>query len=184
MKRSLIATLSTVVISQAAAGVLSARAADVPTAILSDDGMTVSYTPCAEDEATECIVYALDCRSDTGYGDNLRITVMGNTEQGPDVRAIAKRLLDSSYGEMTVRFAFAGREPLDLMLTAFAVNQNEMDGDWILDLHSYQQDMLLAALDESSVRSVTLQVADHSMVLSDNAKAAERLLRFRNACTN
>jgi hypothetical protein len=184
VRQSVVTALSLVILGQATASLPPARAAGVPTAILSEDGKTLSYTPCSEDEAAECITYALDCRSDAGYGDSLRITIMGNIEEGPDVRAIAKRLLDSDFGEMTVRFTFAAGEPLDLMLTAFSVSQNEMDGDWILDLHSYQQHLLLEAIDADSARSVTLEVADHSMVLSDQALASERLLGFRNACKN
>lgn len=184
MKPGLIAALSIVVFAQTAAGLVPARAGDAPAPVLSEDGRTLAYTYCSEDEAAECIAYSLDCRGDTTYGDHLRITIMGNTEEGRDVRAIARLLLERDFGQMTARFRLGKGEPLDLMLTAFGVSQNEMDGDWELDLHSYQQNMFLEALDESSAGSVTLQVEDHSMVLSDNAKAAERLLRFKQACTN
>ena len=81
------------------------------TAVLSDDGKTLVYSPCSEDEAAECIAYALDCRGDSSFGEVLRITVMGDPENGPDVRAVARTLLNKPFGGAKVRFHADGSEP-------------------------------------------------------------------------
>jgi hypothetical protein len=152
------------------------------TAVLSEDARTLSYTPCSEDEAAECIAYALDCRTDNNFG-GLRVTLMGDEASGPNVRSLAKALLARPFGEARMHVAPKGK-PVDLQVTAFTVSQNEMDGDWMLDLHTYQQQDLFDALDRASAASVKLEVEGYSVTLSDGPKTAERLLRFASTCRN
>lgn len=158
-------------------------AEDKMTAVLSDDAKTLSYTPCAEDEAAECIAYAIDCRGEGDFGGGLGILVMGNEQDGPKVRSMAKTLLDGPFGETKVRFSLAGGKTADLTVTVLTVNEDEMNGDWDLTLHSYDQNLLFDALDKNSVTKVALSVADQTLMLSNDAKAAERLLAFKAACT-
>ena len=150
--------------------------------ILSDDAKTLTYSPCSEEEAAECVAYALDCRADNAFG-GLRVTLMGDEASGPNVRSLAKALLEKPFGEATMRVTPKGK-PVDLQVTAFTVSQNEMDGDWVLDLHTYQQQAFFDAIDKASASTVKLDVAGYSVMLSDSPKAAEKLLRFTSTCTN
>jgi hypothetical protein len=154
------------------------------TAILSEDARTLSYTPCAAEDAAECIAYALDCRPDDSFGGGLRITIMGEEQEGPDVRALARSLLDKPFGEAKVRFTMAGRPPVELGVSALTVSEDEMNGDWDLALQSYDQGSLFDALTKASAGSVKLDVAGYSMTISDGPKAAADLLRFKAACAN
>src|SRR5688572_19667785 len=83
---------------------LPAAAADEKlTSHLSEDGKTLAYTPCGEEEWGECISHSLNCRGDSGFGDGLQLIVSGaETPPGPDVRSLGKQLIDKPLGGATV----------------------------------------------------------------------------------
>jgi hypothetical protein len=159
-------------------------AGDAMNAMLSEDGKTLRFTPCAEDDAAECLAYALDCRGDGEFGGGLRILVMGNEQEGPNVRTMAKALLDGPFGETRVRFSLAGGGSVELGVSAMTVNEDEMNADWDLSLHSYDQNALFDALTAETAAAVTLTIAGETLTFPTDAKARERILGFKTACAN
>ena len=149
-------------------------------AVLSEDGKTLAYTPCAEDESEECISYVLHCRGDAGWGSGLAMTLFGS-EKDPDVRKLAKILIDKPFGEAKVGFD-AGAKHVDATVLAVTVNKDEMNGDWDLALHFDDADQFLEALTADTAKKAKANVAGYTVVLSDNERAAGKLLKLRQAC--
>ncbi len=157
-----------------------ADAKDRMNAILSDDAKTLAYSPCAEDEAEECISYVLHCRGDAGWGSGLAMTLFG-AEKDPDVRKLAKILIDKPFGEAKVGFD-AGATHVDATVLAITVNKDEMNGDWDLALHFDDADQFLEALTDATAKKAKANVAGYTVVLSDDERTAGKLLQLRQGC--
>ena len=168
----------------AAAVPAGAMAAEKIIGVLSEDSRILSYTPCAAEDAAECISYTIDCVGADGSPGNLGIYIFGNEQSGPKVRVLAKTLIDKPYDEAKVRFSLAGGQNVDLVVASITVSQDEMNGDWDLNLESYEQTTLFDALTKVSAAKVTLDVAGHQMTISDGKKLAGDLLKFKTACSN
>lgn len=159
-----------------------AAAAEKENAFLSDDGKTLAYAPCSEEEAAECVSHSIDCRGDGAFGNGLAIGIIGDEEGGgPSVRQLAKALIDKPWGEAKV-IARLGPVSVDLAVQAVTVNTDEMNADWDLTLHSYDQTVLFEALTPDRAADVTLDVAGHTLTLSADKQTAEKLMKFKQAC--
>lgn len=160
--------------------VASANAKDRMNAVLSDDAKTLAYSPCAEDEAEECISYVIHCRGDAGWGSGLAMTLFG-AEKDPDVRKLAKILIDKPFGEAKVGFD-AGAKHVDATVLAITVNKDEMNGDWDLALHFDDADQFLEALTDTTAKKAKANVAGYTVVLSNDERTAGKLLKLRQGC--
>ena len=173
--------LLSILAASALAQIAPAQAKDKINAILSDDARTMSYTPCAEEDAAECISYEIDCRGDTGFGDTLSMLIFGAGDD-PDARALAKTLIDKPFGEASVSFDVSG-SAIDLTVAAVTVSRDELNGDWDLALVFDNGDALLDSLTESAAKNVKADVAGYPLVLSADAGTAKKLVGLRKACT-
>lgn len=159
-----------------------AAQAEKMNSIVGDDGKTLSFTPCALDDAAECIAYDMDCRGDGGFGSGLSINVSGAEEGGPNARAMAKALIDKPWGEAKVQFSVGGKA-IEIQAHSVTVSTNEMNGDWDLGLHTYDPGAFLEALTEKNAGKVSLKIADQSFVLAEDKAGAANLMKFKKACT-
>ena len=172
--------LLSILAASALAQLVPAQAAETVNAILSDDARTLSYTPCAEDEAAECISYEIDCRGDTGFGDSLSMLIFGAGDD-PDVRSLAKSLIDKPYGEASVSFDVGG-SAIETTIVAVTVSRDDMNGDWDMALVFDNGDAFLETLTEATATNVKADVAGYSLMLSADAATAKKLVGLRQGC--
>lgn len=157
--------------------------AETFTGMLSDDGKTISYTPCSLEDSAECISHALDCRGDDAFGNGLAMTLLGgSSENPPDTRKLGKALIDKPFGEAVVTFT-VGAKAVDVPVSAVTVSLDEMNGDWDLSLHFQDEGAFFDALTESTAASVKADVAGHLLHLSATKAEAANLIKFKQACT-
>jgi hypothetical protein len=157
--------------------------AETFTGILSDDARTIAYTPCSAEDAAECISHVIDCRGDGAFGNGMAMTLLGaSSENPPDVRKLAKALLDKEWGEAKVTFTIGGKA-VELPVNAVTVSLDEMNGDWDLSLHFQDDSALFDALTDASAASVTANVAGYSVPLASTKDGGADLMKFKQACT-
>jgi hypothetical protein len=148
---------------------------------LAEDNKTLFYTPCAEEEWGECISMSLHCRGDSGFGDALDIIITGGpAPAGPDVRKMAKTLIDKAFGETNVPFII-GAKAIDLSANVITISTNEMMGDWDLALHFTNDSELLDRFDGTTT-DVKADVAGHMVPLATDKRDAENLARLAKTC--
>jgi hypothetical protein len=164
-----------------ASPVASAAAAETLNSVLADDGKTLAYTPCEAEESAECVSHALHCRGDEGFGYGLAMTVIGAGDD-PDVRKLARILIDKPYGEAKVAFT-VGEQMVELGVHAVTVSTDEMNGDWDLALHFMSDGDFYDALTEQTATRVSADVAGHTLPLSTGKTHAGHLLALKEACT-
>lgn len=151
------------------------------TSHLSEDGRTLSYTPCESEEWGECISHSLHCRGDGGFGDGLAMVITGAAAPaGPDVRKMAKDLIDKPLGESAVPF-IVGSKTIDLPVAAVTISNNEMVGDWDLSIHFSSEGDVLDRLDGSTDK-VDADVGGEMISLASSKRDAENLARLKTAC--
>lgn len=150
---------------------------------LDGDSKTLFYTPCPEGEWGECITMSLHCRGDSGFGDALDLIITGApAPDGPDVRKMAKALIDQPFGEARVSFII-GSKTVDLAANVVTVSMNEMMGDWDLALHFMDDSELLDRLDGSTA-DLKADVAGTMITLAADKRDADNLARLAKTCLN
>jgi hypothetical protein len=150
---------------------------------LAEDGKTLFYTPCPEEEWGECVTMSLHCRGDSGFGDALDLVITGGpAPDGLDVRKMAKTLIDQPFGEARVPFII-GAKTVDLAANVVTVSTNEMMGDWDLSLHFMDDSELLDRLDASTA-DLKADVAGSMITLAADKRDAENLARLAKTCLN
>jgi hypothetical protein len=161
--------------------VVPARA-ETFTSLLSEDGRTLAYTPCAADEASECVSHDLNCRGDDGFGDGLAMTLLGaSSESGPDTRKLAKALIDRDWGEARVDFT-VGSKTVSLTAHAVTVSLDEMSGDWDLSLHFQDDGVFFDALTDASAADVAAHIEGYAVPLASTPADGANLMKFKKAC--
>lgn len=148
---------------------------------LAEDGKTLFYTPCSGEEWSECVSMSLHCRGDSGFGDALDIIITGGpAPAGPDVRKMAKTLIDQALGETHVPFIIDAKT-IDLTANVITISTNEMMGDWDLALHFTNDSELLDRFDGTTA-DVKADVAGHMITLATDKRDAENLARLAKTC--
>lgn len=151
------------------------------TSHLSEDSKTLFYTPCDSEEWGECISMSLNCRGDSGFGDAMDIIITGGPEpEGPDVRKLAKTLIDKAFGETQVPFII-GAKTIDLSANVITISTNEMMGDWDLALHFTNDSEVLDRFDGTTT-DVKADIAGHMVTLANDKRDAENLARLSKTC--
>lgn len=166
----------------ACATVSAPACAETFTSMLSDDGKTVSYTPCSVEDAAECISHDINCRGDDGFGDGLAMILLGaSSENPPDTRKLAKALIDKEFGEAKVKFTVAGKS-IDVPANAVTISLDELNGDWDLSLHFLDSGSFFDVLNETAV-NVSADVAGYRVPLASTKADAANLMKFKQACS-
>ena len=152
-------------------------------AFLSDDGKTLAYAPCAEEEAAECVSHSLNCRGDSGFGNSLAFSLLGGTsDPAPDIRKLATALIARPFGEAKIRFILGGSTEIDAAAHSITVSTNEMNGELDLALHFYQGEAFLDALTAANAADVKADIESFPVVLADDTATGEKLMKFKAAC--
>lgn len=146
------------------------------TSHLSEDGKTISYSPCGEEEFAECVTHTMDCRD-----GRLSLTALGIIgPDGPDIAGMAKTLIGQPFGDAQAHFII-GPTTVDLPINAIAVSTNEMNGDWDLTLRFADDGKLLNKLDGSTT-SLKAEVAGVALTLAATPGDAEKLAALKKSC--
>lgn len=152
-------------------------------AFLSDDGKTLTYAPCAEDEAAECVSHSISCEDSSGFGNGLELVVLGGaSDPSPDIRKLATALIARPFGEARIGFVLAGATPVEAPAHAVTVSTNEMNGDLDLSLRFYQGESFLEALTTDNAADVKADIEGFPLVLSADKATGEKLMKFKAAC--
>lgn len=142
-----------------------------------EDGTAgVAISPCASDEASECVYHSLTCTP--GQWPPLRFTVIS----GP-VEQVAKAMIvvTDAWPRGTVNLA--GGKAVDLQFTSVHLDANEMDGGWMLTTGVSDPTPLYDALTDKNAEGATLVVGGEAFALAPEKGDGEKLARFKNECT-
>jgi hypothetical protein len=160
-----------------------ARAADPLYSVLdmSAENPRLAFAHCPEDDAwQECVSHYLECKREPPH--QLFFVVWGEERGGPDVRKIAKLLLDTPWGQTSFALLPTGQTKTDMLIHALEVTTSELNGDWNLTLKTYDSEPFFEAAGGSSADGAEVDVAGVRFSLTPHAGDHKKLLAFLKAC--
>lgn len=162
-----------------------ARAAEPLFSILdlSTEHPRLAFAHCpGDDEWHECVSHYLECRREPNRP--LLFVIWGNQESGPDVRRIAKSLLDAPWYQASFTLLpGGGQTKADLQVYTMEVALSELNADWDLTLKTYDSRPLLEAISRSTADGGEIDVAGVRFNLTPHAGDHKKLLAFAKACS-
>lgn len=141
-----------------------------------DGTASVAISPCAPDEASECVNHSLICTP--GQWPPLRFTIIS----GP-VEQVAKAMISITDAWPRGTMKLAGGKTVDLQFTSVHLDANEMDGGWMLTTGVTNPAPLFDALTDKNAEGATLVVGGEAFILAPEKGDGAKLGQFKNECT-
>jgi hypothetical protein len=161
-----------------------ARAADPLYSLLdmSAEHPRLAFAHCPEDDSwQECVSHYLECVGKPPQ--QLSLVIWGDEKNGPDVRKIAKSLLDAPWQQASFTLLPSGGQAKEEMrIYGLEVALSELNGDWDLTLKTYDSSRFLEAIGRASVDGAEIEVAGLRFSLTPHAGDHKKLLDFAKAC--
>jgi hypothetical protein len=142
----------------------------------------LAVTHCPEDEAwQECLSHYLECKREPPQ--ELSFVIWGDEKNGPDVRKMAKSLLDAPWYQATFTLLPAGAQAkADLVIYTLEVTISELNGDWNLRLKTYDSKAFFETVSRTDEGGAEIAVAGLRFSLTPHAGDHKKLLDFAKAC--
>lgn len=136
---------------------------------------TLKISPCAGDEVDECVAHQLSCERGKWlpefsiyYGpvESIAATLVAGSE------GLAEGVLTLSSGTVSIR----------LKIPAIHLDQNEMDGGWILTVGVSNMDDVFEVLTARNSEGAAIQIGGQMFSVAPQRGDGEKLSQWRDVC--